>query len=128
MIQEEENLERAGRTIPLGDCPDTPAHLEEFDRSYIRGYSKDVVMRCPIDTRAYSMLNYAGKLKMVEEACENNPYEQLKNLEIDYRFQNEFHSNFYASVNFNSKKSKVVKMQYIDWKEMKAKNELEFNK
>ena len=31
-------------------------------------------------------------------------------------------------MNFNSKKSKVVQMQYIDWEEMKAKNELEFNK
>ena len=52
MIQEEENLERAGRTIPPGACLDTPPHLEEFDRSYIREYSKDVVMRRPIDTRA----------------------------------------------------------------------------
>ena len=85
MIQEE-NLERAGRTIPLGALPDTPPHLEEFDRSYIREYSKDVVMRHPIDTRAHPMLNYAGKLKMVEEACENNPYEQSKDLEIDYMF------------------------------------------
>ena len=33
MIQEEENLERAGYTIPPGACPDTPPHLEEFDRS-----------------------------------------------------------------------------------------------
>ena len=39
MIQDEENLERAGRTIPLGACPNTPPHLEEFDRSYIREYS-----------------------------------------------------------------------------------------
>jgi len=31
-------------------------------------------------------------------------------------------------VNFNSKKSKVVKMQYVDWEKMKAKNEPEFNK
>ena len=38
-IQEEENLERASRTIPPGACPDTPPHLEEFDRSYIREYS-----------------------------------------------------------------------------------------
>ena len=52
MIQDEENLERAGRTIPLGACPDTPPHLEEFDRSYIREYSEDVVMRHPINTRA----------------------------------------------------------------------------
>ena len=128
MIQDEENLERAGRTIPPSACLDTPPHLEEFDRSYIREYSEDVVMRHPIDTRAHPVLNYAGKLKMVEEARENNPYEQPKDLEIDYRHWNEFHSNFYASVNFNSKKSKVVKMQYIDWEEMKAKNELEFNK
>ena len=80
-------------------------------------------MRHPVDTRAHPMLNYAGKLKIVEEACENNPYKQPKDLEIDYRFGNEFHSNFYASVNFNFKKSKVVKMQYVDWEEMKAKNE-----
>ena len=65
---------------------------------------------------------------MVEEARENNPYEEPKNLGIDYMFCNEFHSNFYAFVNFNYKKSKVVMMQYVDWEEMKAKNKPEFNK
>ena len=95
MIQEEENLERASHTIAPGACPDTPPYLEKFDRGYIREYSEDVVMRHPVDTRAHPVLNYAGKLKMVEEACENNPYEQPKNLQIDYRFWNEFHSNFY---------------------------------
>ena len=69
-------MERAGRTIPLGACLDTPPHLEEFDRDYIREYSEKVIMRRPIDTRAHPMLNYVGKLKMVEEARENNPYEQ----------------------------------------------------
>ena len=49
MIQEEEKLERAGRTIPPGACLVTPPHLEEFDRSYIREYSEDVVMRRPDD-------------------------------------------------------------------------------
>ena len=127
MIQEE-NLERVGCTIPLGACLDTPPHLEEFDRSYIREYFEDVVMRRLVDTCPHPLLDYAGKLKMVEEARENIPYEQPKDLEIDYRFWNEFHSNFYASMNFNSKKSKVVKMQYVDWEEMKAKNEPEFNK
>jgi len=68
-------LERAGRTIPVGAFPDTPPHLEEFDRSYIREYYEDVVMRHPVDTRAHPVLNYARKLKMVEEARENNPYE-----------------------------------------------------
>ena len=85
-------------------------------------------MKCPIDTRPHPMLNYAGKLKIVEEARENNPYEQPKDLGIDYRFWNEFHSSFYASVIFNSKKSKIVKMQYVDWEEMKEKNETEFNR
>ena len=31
-------------------------------------------------------------------------------------------------MNFNSKKSKVVMMQYVDWEEMKPKNNPEFNK
>ena len=120
-------MERAGRTIPPGACPDTP-HLEEFDRGYIREYPVEVIVRRLVDTRAHPVLNYAGKQKMVEEARENNPYEQPKDLGVDYRFWNEFHSDFYASVIFNSKKSKVVKMQYVDWEEMKEKNELEFNK
>ena len=85
-------------------------------------------MRRPVETRAHPVLNYAGKLKMVEEARENNSFEQRKELGVDYRFWNEFHSNFYASVILNSKKSKVVKMQYVDWEEMKEKNEPEFNR
>jgi hypothetical protein len=47
---------------------------------------------------------------MVEEAREENPYEVAKDLGVDYRFWNVFHSNFYALVIFNSKKSKIVKM------------------
>ena len=85
-------------------------------------------MRRPVDTCAHPMLNYAGKQKMVEEACENNPYEQPKDLGEDYRFWNEFHSNFYAYVIFNSNKSKNVKMQYVDWEEMKEKNEPKLNR
>ena len=57
----QENLERAGRTIPPSACPDTPPHLEEFDRGYIREYPKEVIVRCLVDTRALPVLNYAGK-------------------------------------------------------------------
>jgi len=80
-----ENLERAGYTIPHGTCPDTP-HLEDFDRAYITEYPKEVIVRHPVDTCAHPVLNYAGKQKMVEEACENNPYEKPKDLGVDYRF------------------------------------------
>ena len=85
-------------------------------------------MRHLVDNHAHPILNYAGKQKMVEEACENNPYEQPNHLGVDYKFQNEFHSNFYASVIFNSRKSKIVKMQYIDWEKIKEKDDPEFNK
>ena len=125
MIQE--NLERVGCTIPPGACPDTP-HLKEFDKAYITKYPEEVIVRRLVDTRAHLVLNYVGKQKMVEESCENNPYEQPKDLGVDYRFWNEFHFNFYASVIFNSKKNKIVKMQYVDQEEMKEKNEPEFNR
>lgn len=50
---------------------------------------------------------------MVEEAREDNPYEVAKDLGVDYRFWNVFCSNFYALVIFNSKKSMIMKIQYI---------------
>ena len=85
-------------------------------------------MRHPVDNRTHPMLNYAGKQKMMEEAHENNPYEQPKDLGVDYIFWNEFHSNLCASVIFNSRKSKIVKMQYVDWEEIKEKDDPKFNK
>ena len=60
MIQKEENLERAGRTIPPSACLDTP-HLKEFDRDYIIEYSEEVIMRRPNDTCAHPVFNYAEK-------------------------------------------------------------------
>ena len=103
-------MERAGRTIPPGACLATPPHLEEYDGDYITDYTEDVLMRHPDDTHAHPMINYAGKQKMVKEAHDVNLFEEPKGLGIDYKFWNEFHFNFYASVIFNSKKSKTVKM------------------
>ena len=91
-------------------------------------YTEDVVERRPNDTRPHPMVNYIGKYKLVEEAREENPYVVPKDQGIDYMFWNEFHSNFYASVIFNSKKSKIMKMQYVDWQELEAKHDPEFDK
>ena len=121
-------MERASRTIPPSACLGTPPYLEEFDRAYITEYPEEVIVRRLVDTRTHPVLNFEGKQKMVKEARENNPYEQPKDLGVDYRFWNEFHSNFYASVIFNSRKSKIVKMQYVDWEEIKDKDDPEFNK
>ena len=68
-----------------------------------------------------------GKQKMVEEAKEENPYMVAKDLCVDYRFWNVFHSNFHTSVIFKNKKSKIMKMQYIEWEELREKNDPDFN-
>ena len=121
-------MERAGYVIPANACPETPRHLDEFNPSYIRNYDEDVVDKRAIDTRQHPVVDYMGKQKMVEEATEENPYLVSKDLGVDYRFWNVFHSNFYTSVIVNSKKSKIVKMQYIDWEELREKNDPDFNR
>jgi hypothetical protein len=73
-----------------------------------------VVEKRANDTRQHLVVGYMGKQKMVEEAREEKPYLVSKDLGVNYRFWNVFHSNFYTSVIFNNKKSKIVKMQYID--------------
>ena len=118
-------MERARRVIPPDACPDSPPHLDEFDPSYLRNYDEDVVERRANDTRHHPVVDYMGKQKMVEEAREENPYLVSKDLGVDYRFWNVFHSNFYTSVIFNNKKSKIVK--YIDWEELREKNDPNFN-
>jgi hypothetical protein len=121
-------LERAGCVIPPDVCPETPPHLDEFDPSYLRDYDEDVVEKRANDTRQHPIIDYMGKQKMVEEARMENPYEVAKDLGVDYRFWNVFHSNFYALVIFNNKKSKIVKMHYIDCEELREKNDLDFNR
>ena len=105
-------MERAGRVIPPDACLETPPHLDEFDPSYIKNYDEDVVEKRANDTRQHLVLDYMSKQKAVEEAREENPYLVSKDLGVDYRFWNVFHSNFYTLVIFNNKKSKIVKMQY----------------
>ena len=86
-----------------------------------------MVERRENDTHHHPVVDYMGKQKMVEEAREENPYLVSKDLGVDYRFCNIFHSNFYTLVIFNNKKSKIVKMQYIDWEELREKNDTDFN-
>ena len=104
----------ARRVIPPDACPETPPHLDEFDPSYFRDYEEDVVEKRANDTHRHPFVDYMGKQKMVEEARLENPYEVAKDLGVDYWFWNVFHSNTYTSVIFKRKKSKIVKMQYID--------------
>ena len=120
-------MEIAGRVIPPDACLETAPHLDEFDPSYLRDYEEDVVEKRANDTHHHPFVDYMGKQKMVEEARLENPYEVAKDLGADYWFWNVFHSNFYTSIIFKRKKSKIVKMQYIDWEELREKNDLEFS-
>jgi hypothetical protein len=63
-----------------------------------------------------------------EEARGMSPYTARKDLDIDYRFWNEFHSNFYAITILGARKSKIIKMQYVDWDELQDKEEAELDK
>ena len=84
-------------------------------------------MRPPDDSRQHAVVNYSKSQKLMEEAREINPYVVRKDLGIDYRFWNEFDSNFYATAILASMKTKIIKMQYIDWDEMQDKEEPEFD-
>ena len=106
----------------------TPQHLSEFDGRYMRDFDCEIIMRPPDDSRQHEVVNYSKSWKLVKEARGINPYAVRKDLGIDYRFQNEFHSNFYATAILASKKTKIIKMQYIDWDEMQEKEEPEFDK
>jgi hypothetical protein len=55
---------------------------------------------------------------LVEEARGINPYVVHKDVAIDYRFWNEFHSNFYTTAILAARNTKIRKMQYIDWDEI----------
>jgi hypothetical protein len=95
--------------------------LTEFDGSYIRDFDGETLMRAPNDSRQHPIINYSKSWKLVEEARQINPYAAHKDLSIDYRFWNEFYSNFYATAILSARKTKIRKMQYIDWNEIQIK-------
>ena len=85
-IEDEERLEMTGNTTDA--CPNTPLHLIEFDRSYIREVDGEMLMRVPDDSHQHPVIDYSKSWKLVEEARQINPYALRKDLGIDYRFWN----------------------------------------
>jgi hypothetical protein len=95
---------------------------------YIKDFEGEIVMRPLDDSHQHSVINYSKSWKLVEEARQINPYAMRKDLGIDYKFWNEFHSNFYAVAILDARKTKIRKMQYINCDEMQDKEEPEFDK
>ena len=90
--------------------PTPPQHLSEFDGRYMRDFEGEIIMRPLDDSRQHAVVNYSKSWKLVEEARGLNTYVVHKDLGIDYRFWNEFHSNFYATIILTTKKTKIIKM------------------
>ena len=88
-----------------------PQHLSEFDGRYMRNFEGEIIIRPSNDSCQHVVVNYSKSWKLVEEARVINLYAVCKDLGIDYRFWNEFHSNFYATAILASKKTKIIKMQ-----------------
>ena len=107
-IENEERLEMTGRTTNA--ISDTPQHLSKFNGRYMRDFEGEIIMRPLDDSRQHAVVNYSKSWKLVEEARRINPYAVRKELGIDYRFWNKFHSNFYATAILASKKTKIIKM------------------
>lgn len=60
----------------------------------------------------------------MEEARVVNPYAIKKDLGDDYRFWNVSHSNFYAIAILGARKSKIVKMQYLNGMTFRRRNNM----
>jgi hypothetical protein len=87
-----------------------------------------MLMRAPNDSHQHPINDYSKSWKLVEEARHINLYAVRKDLGIDYKFWNEFHSNFYPTVILGVRKAKIRNMQYMNWDEMQDKEEPEFDK
>ena len=65
-IEDEERLEMTSRTTDA--CPNTPLHLIEFDRSYIREVDGEMLMRVLDDSHQHPVIDFSKSWKLVEEA------------------------------------------------------------
>ena len=65
-IEDEERLEITGRNTDA--CPNTPLHLTEFDRSYIREVDGEMLMRVLDDSHQHLIIDFSKSWKLVEEA------------------------------------------------------------
>ena len=98
-----------------------------FDDSYMEQVVGSFKLTALDDARVHQYDDYHNKQKEVADAREINTYAIPKDLGIDARFWVVFHSNFYSSVIFNSRKGKICTMHYVDFEDMQRKEEPEFN-
>ena len=64
-MKDDEKLEMTGRTMDA--YPNTPLHLIEFNRSYIREVDGEMLMRVPDDSHQHPIIDYSKSWKLVKE-------------------------------------------------------------
>jgi hypothetical protein len=126
-VPDEEQLQQQGYTIVYEGDQGTPQHLHEFDDSYLVPAEGEYVLTRPNTSLPVPLVDYSRKQREVAEAREVNTYANPRTNGIDERFWDAFHSNFYLTVLFHSKKSKIIQMHYVDFGEMAKKDEPEFD-
>jgi hypothetical protein len=126
-MHQEDVQQQIGYTISREGDQGTHFHLAEANIGYMVLRTEEFNLTAPKNAANHRYESYYRKFKEVADAREINTYTNPKSLVVDYRFWDGFHSNFYASVIFDSKKGKICKMHYIDWVAMRDKNEPEFN-
>jgi hypothetical protein len=126
-MHQEDVQQQIGYTISLEGDQGTPFHLAEANIGYMVFRTEEFNLTAPKNAANHRYESYYRKFKEVADAREINTYTNPKSLTIDYRFWDGFHSNFYASITFDSRKGKICKMHYIDWEAVRGKNEPEFN-
>lgn len=123
ITEEEQALNKAGRTIAEGVCPYTPfTGPTEFNLSWLIPFPRQLSVCQP----AYSsggfaphlMKDYRNNVPMLRKKRSENPYDDGKDLQIESHFWSLFHFDYYHYVIFHRTTPKwgplVVPMQYID--------------
>ena len=123
-LAEEERTQRMGMTIRV--WPDSPLHISEFDSSYMRDNTDVFNLNPPQNSDNHKVIDYSMSWKKTGEAREIDPYSSDRSNGIDYRFWNAFQSDFYATAILSKSKGKISKMQYIDFGDLKSRNDHQF--
>ena len=125
--------EERGKGIAMGSSSRFPddvfeeEHEEEREENTMIGPLKlhrPIKTASPFETPRQT-INYMKHASKVNSERHVNPYEYEKNV-TDYRFWNDFQSDFYETV-ILTKKKPITHMQWIDWDYMAQKNDYVFN-
>jgi len=118
-----------GHGVSSGNCGDQQGDEEEEGvQSGQPALIEGVVLKKPSVPHDYIKVDYLkrGMTEKAKKEREKNPLHVRKGRSIDNGFQTKFHQDFYESA-ILSKKYKVARSQYVDWKKFEDMEDPIFN-